>query len=128
MLRLDTRDFLVPLLYMSSIKQISLKGTIYNFPSDDDSSKSIKVTVEKQTFQTITVDVIKPTQINSDDDQGETNIKTIQLSIAVTSDPEFKPGTILIDGVDTGKTVYTLQATKDIIISANNPTASENSH
>lgn len=47
MLRLGTRDFLVPLLYMSSIKQISLKGTIYNFPSDDDSSKSIKVTVEK---------------------------------------------------------------------------------
>ena len=103
---------------MSSIKSIVLNGQSYSI-GDSDSDNGITITNVATKNQKLVVNVVWPSQVLNDQ---STNITTPVLNITLTPNPGFKPGTIVIDGVDTDKTDYSITANKSMKIAASEAT------
>ena len=102
---------------MASIKSITINGTNYSIGGTS-GSNSLKVNLGKTAHQTLYADIVYPSKIAG----GNTvDVRSVILNITLEGHPGYKPGTIIIDGKDTGKTVYSTTAVDGLNITASEP-------
>ena len=102
---------------MASIKSITINGINYSIGSTS-SGNSLKVNLGKTSHQTLYADIVYPSKITS----GNTvDCSSAILNITIEGHPGYRPGTIFINGKDTGKTTYTTTAVDGLNITASDP-------